>query len=70
MKSLYYTLSNFHKAVKRNKPEKVYYDDCVFEFHFFTQKAIIVHSCDNELEACHLIEWLSRESIDLVNVLE
>lgn len=66
MKNIYYTLSNFHKAVKRNKPQKVYFDDISDEFWFFTQKAIINFSANNSKESDLLRNWLSLNGVDSI----
>lgn len=63
MKTLYYTLSYFHKAVKRNKPDKVYYDDFSDEFWFFTQKAIINYASENSRVALQLRKWLKENGV-------
>ena len=63
MKNLYYTLPYFHKAVKRNNPSRVYYDDISNEFWFFTQKAIINFSADNSRIASQLRKWLENVGV-------
>lgn len=66
MKDIYYTLPNFHKAVKRNNPKKVYFDDISDEFWFFTQKSVINYTADNSKDSALLRDWLNKNGVEFI----
>ena len=64
MKNIYYPSADFHKAVKRNKPTEVYYYRDIW---FYTQKAVICYTPQNDLTKNAMITWLKNQNIEVVN---
>lgn len=58
MKNIYYTLPNFHKAIKRNTPFMVCCALITKEFYFFTQKACINYAANDYKDLSLLETWL------------
>lgn len=69
MKNIYYTLPNFHKALRRNNVNYVYCNDCTDEFWFFTQKAIINYAAKDSKDVEALRIWFTTHGIELNYVL-
>lgn len=65
MKDIYYTLPNFHKAVKRNKPLFVICNFVTGEFYFFTQKACINYASKDYKDECSLELWLKNLGVKI-----
>ena len=65
MKNIFYSLSNFHKAVKRNKPLFVVCNWITSEYYFFTQKACINYAALNYKDSAALEIWLKNQGVKI-----
>lgn len=65
MKNIYYTLPNFHKALRRNSVSYVYCNDVTDEFWFVTQKAIINYSAKDSKDLEVLRIWFVTHGIEV-----
>lgn len=65
MKNIYYPVSLFHKAIKRNKPKKVYFHSLDFWFH--TQKACLICNDLNSYQQTAMRVFLKQQNIEVQN---
>lgn len=63
MKQINYNLSNFHKAIKRNKPSFVLFTSVTGEYYFVTQKACISYIVSSHRDCVLLELWLKNQKV-------